>query len=106
MPEFSDFVFGYGDDEVEIDNPTESQVSVNKLTVNVTVDLDSISLNKTELNLEKGVSETLKVTYNPEAAGKGKDSDMVLIRCKSCYGIKRWKSYRNGSGNSQNYGLC
>lgn len=72
VPEFSDFVFGYGDDEVEIDNPTESQVSVNKLTVNVTVDLDSISLNKTELNLEKGVSETLKVTYNPEAAGKGK----------------------------------
>lgn len=71
-PEFSDFVFGYGDDEVEIDNPTESQVSVNKPTVNVTVDLDSISLNKTELNLEKGVSETLKVTYNPEAAGKGK----------------------------------
>lgn len=72
VPEFSDFVFGYGDDEVEIDNPTESQVSVNKPTVNVTVDLDSISLNKTELNLEKGVSETLKVTYNPEAAGKGK----------------------------------
>lgn len=71
-PEFSDFVFGYGDDEVEIDNPTESQVSVNKPTVNVTVDLDSISLNKTELNLEKGVSETLKVAYNPEAAGKGK----------------------------------
>ena len=71
-PEFSDFVFGYGDDEVEVDNPTGSQVSVNKPTVNVTIDLESISLNKTELNLEKGASETLKVTFQPEATGKGK----------------------------------
>lgn len=71
-PEFSDFVFGYGDDEVEVDNPTGSQVSVNKPTVNITIDLESISLNKTELNLEKGASETLKVIFQPEAAGKGK----------------------------------
>ncbi len=63
----------YTDDSTENELTNDACViDTSASSTNITVDLNSISLDKPTLSLTKGASDTLTVSYDPEVAGTGK----------------------------------